>query len=140
MLLLSLQTANISGHTKKVVTSACLFLGELFSASFNSISSSLQPADRPTCLGYCVGNIAGPFFYKTDQSPTYPLGIWSMIVVLILEIGIAVVLRFLLSAENKRRDRLQGIDQTHHHERRDLDATAFEDMTDRENLNFRYIY
>jgi hypothetical protein len=34
----------ISGHTKKVVTNAVLF------------------------LGYCTGNIAGPFFYKTDQS------------------------------------------------------------------------
>lgn len=32
------------GHTKKVVTNAVLF------------------------LGYCTGNIAGPFFYKTDQS------------------------------------------------------------------------
>lgn len=34
----------VSGHTKKVVTNAVLF------------------------LGYCTGNIAGPFFYKTDQS------------------------------------------------------------------------
>jgi hypothetical protein len=32
------------GHTKKVVTNAVLF------------------------LGYCAGNIAGPFFYKSDQS------------------------------------------------------------------------
>lgn len=116
VLLLSMQTANIAGHTKKVTTSACMF------------------------LGYCAGNIAGPFFYKTNQSPTYPLGIWSMIVVLILEIGVVIALRFLLSTENKRRDRLQGIDETHHQERRDLDATAFEDMTDKENINFRYIY
>ncbi|KAF3801999.1 putative transporter [Colletotrichum gloeosporioides] len=48
VLLLSLQTANIAGHTKKVVTSACLF------------------------LGYCVGNIAGPFIYKSDQAPNLP--------------------------------------------------------------------
>ena len=34
----------ISGHTKKVVTNAVLF------------------------LGYCTGNIAGPFFYKTEQA------------------------------------------------------------------------
>jgi len=56
VMILSLQTANTAGHTKKVVTNAVLF------------------------LGYCTGNIAGPFFYKTDQSPTYELGIWSMIV------------------------------------------------------------
>ena len=55
VLILSLSTANIAGHTKKVVTNAVLF------------------------LGYCTGNIAGPFFYKGEQSPTYPLGIWSMV-------------------------------------------------------------
>ncbi|KAL8809414.1 MAG: hypothetical protein Q9200_003442, partial [Gallowayella weberi] len=44
VLILSLQTANTAGHTKKVVTNAVLF------------------------LGYCTGNIAGPFFYKTNQS------------------------------------------------------------------------
>jgi hypothetical protein len=56
VMILSLQIANTAGHTKKVVTNAVLF------------------------LGYCTGNIAGPFFYKTAQAPTYMLGIWSMIV------------------------------------------------------------
>ncbi|KAK1515912.1 uncharacterized protein CCOS01_13110 [Colletotrichum costaricense] len=111
VLLLSLQTANIAGHTKKVVTSACLF------------------------LGYCVGNIAGPFFYKSDQAPKYELGIWSMIVAHLLEVVVVITLRFLLKWENDRRDRMQGeVAEV------DLDATAFGDVTDRENLNFRYIY
>ncbi|KAK2752644.1 MFS allantoate transporter [Colletotrichum kahawae] len=111
VLLLSLQTANVAGHTKKVVTSACLF------------------------LGYCVGNIAGPFFYKSDQAPKYELGIWSMIVAHLLEVVIVVALRFLLKWENERRDRVQGeVAEV------DLDATAFGDLTDQENMNFRYIY
>ncbi|KAI8307940.1 putative transporter [Colletotrichum sp. SAR11_240] len=111
VLLLSLQTANIAGHTKKVVTSACLF------------------------LGYCVGNIAGPFFYKSDQAPKYELGIWSMIVAHLLEVVIVITLRFLLKWENERRDRAQGeVAEV------DLDATAFGDLTDQENMNFRYIY
>ncbi|KAL2882797.1 hypothetical protein SGCOL_002009 [Colletotrichum sp. CLE4] len=111
VLLLSLQTANIAGHTKKVVTSACLF------------------------LGYCVGNIAGPFFYKSDQAPKYELGIWSMIVAHLLEVVVVIALRSLLKWENDRRDRMQGeVAEV------DLDATAFGDLTDRENLNFRYIY
>lgn len=45
---LGLPLANLTrwtiGHTKKVVTNAVLF------------------------LGYCTGNIAGPFFYKTAQT------------------------------------------------------------------------
>ncbi|KAI9729860.1 MAG: hypothetical protein M1834_006609 [Cirrosporium novae-zelandiae] len=115
VMILSLQTANTAGHTKKVIANACLF------------------------LGYCIGNIAGPFFYKTDQAPSYQLGIWSMIVSHLLEVCVILTLWFLLARENRRRDKIQsenegGLDG------RDLDATAFSDMTDRENLNFRYIY
>ncbi|KAF2092067.1 MFS transporter [Saccharata proteae CBS 121410] len=111
VLILSLSTGNTAGHTKKVVSNAILF------------------------LGYCTGNIAGPFFYKTDQAPTYPLGIWSMIVSNLLEVVLVVILRLLLSRENKRRDEKYGST------RPDLDATAFGDMTDWENeKNFRYVY
>lgn len=57
-----------------------------------------------------------------------------MIVVYLLEIVVILVMRFVLAAENKRRDRVQGFDE------RDLDATALEDLTDKENMNFRYVY
>ncbi|THW95553.1 MFS general substrate transporter [Aureobasidium pullulans] len=115
VMVLSLTTANVAGHSKKVVTNAVLF------------------------LGYCAGNIAGPFFYKTSQSPRYQLGIWSMIVSHLAEVCIILLLRMLLSRENNRRDKIQsalpgGL------EGRDLNATAFADLTDRENENFRYIY
>lgn len=120
VILLSLQTANTAGHTKKVVNSAILF------------------------LGYCVGNIAGPFFYKTSQAPTYPLGIWSMIFCHLLELAIVFVMRMLLKWENDRRDRAQHLmsgDETAELKRQhELDACAFGDLTDRENPNFRYIY
>ncbi|KAK5012369.1 hypothetical protein LTR39_004186 [Cryomyces antarcticus] len=115
VMILSLTTANTAGHTKKVVTNAVLF------------------------LGYCTGNIAGPFFYKTAQAPGYSLGIWSMIVSHLIEVCVVLALRFLLSRENHRRDALQAA-QEGGLEGRDLDATAFGDMTDKENPNFRYIY
>lgn len=115
-MILSLTTANTAGHTKKVITNACLF------------------------LGYCTGNIIGPFFYISSQSPEYPLGIWSMIVSHLIEFCLILLLRFLLAWENRRRDRI--VEQMEGGlEGRDLDATAFSDMTDRENeINFRYIY
>lgn len=52
--------------------------------------------------------------------------------------GVATVLAFrtLLSRENKRR----GGTQREHHGNAGLDATAFKDLTDRENPNFRYVY
>lgn len=115
VLILSLTTANIAGHSKKVVTNAVLF------------------------LGYCTGNIAGPFFYKTAQSPRYELGIWSMIVSHLLEVCIILLLRTLLSRENRRRDEIQsalpgGL------EGRDLNATAFADLTDRWVSSFKNLF
>lgn len=104
VMILSMTTANTAGHTKKVVTNAVLF------------------------LGYCTGNIAGPFFYKTSQAPEYPLGIWSMIVSHLIEVCLILVLRVLLARENKRRDGIQS-QQEGGLEGRDLDATAFSDMT-----------
>lgn len=122
VLILSLQIANTAGHTKKVVTNAVLF------------------------LGYCTGNIAGPFFYLADQAPTYELGIWSMIVSHLLEAVVVCIFWFMLRRENKRRDKLQGhegltADELLERKKtQGYDRTAFEDLTDRENLNFRYIY
>ena len=117
VLILSLQIANTAGHTKKVVTNAVLF------------------------LGYCTGNIAGPFFYKANQDPYFPLGMWSMIVSHLIEAILIILFWFLMSRENKRRDRLQGVGKhaaanpTGMADReRELEATAFGDLTDRENL------
>jgi len=121
VMVLSLQIANTARHTKKVVTNSMLF------------------------LGYCTGNIAGPFFYTGSQSPRYQLGIWSMIVSHLLEVAVILLLRLLLSKENKRRDCMQGVNdgesvEARINREREADRTAFSDMTDRENLNFRYIY
>ncbi|KAK4628798.1 hypothetical protein CLAFUW4_08257 [Fulvia fulva] len=114
-MILSMTTANTAGHTKKVITNGVLF------------------------LGYCTGNIVGPFFYLEVQRPEYPLGIWSMIVSHLIEFCVILLLRFALDWENKKRDRIQS-QQEGGLEGRDLDATAFSDMTDRDNMNFRYIY
>lgn len=120
-MILSLQTANTAGHTKKVVTNACLF------------------------LGYCTGNTAGPFFYKESQAPGYKLGIWSMIVSHLLEVVVILLLRWMLGRENRRRDRLQEVGGLENEEqniekKKERDWTALSDLTDRENMNFRYIY
>ena len=119
VLILSILTANIAGHTKKVVTSAMIF------------------------IGVCAGNIAGPFFYKEAQAPRYPLGIWSMIVSHFVEIVLVAVLRTALAWENRRRDRLQVVGPGGEGEEArqwEMDRTAFSDLTDKENLNFRYVY
>ncbi|KAM3075002.1 hypothetical protein ACMFMF_005686 [Clarireedia jacksonii] len=129
VLSLSVLTANVAGHTKKVLTNAALF------------------------VGFCVGNISGPFFYKTSQAPRYRLGIWSMIVAHLAQVILILGLRWLLKRENEMRDAMIrvvngvedgnaecGSNDLEERRRMDLDRTAFADLTDRENLNFRYIY
>jgi hypothetical protein len=62
-----------------------------------------------------------------------------MIVSHLIEVVLILTFWFMLRTENRRRDKLQAAMEGGL-EGRDLDSTAFADMTDRENLNFRYIY
>jgi hypothetical protein len=48
-------------------------------------------------------------------------------------IVLAIILIFILRRENQRRDRLQ-LDE------KEAEKTAFEDLTDKENPHFRYVY
>lgn len=57
----------------------------------------------------------------------------------LIEVVIIITFWVLMRAENRRRDKIQS-QQEGGLEGRDLDATAFGDLTDRENMNFRYIY
>ena len=52
----------------------------------------------------------------------------------LLEVVVIITFWILMKTENARRDKIQGT------EPKDLDATAYGDLTDRENINFRYIY
>ena len=54
----------------------------------------------------------------------------------LIEVVLVITLRTLLSVDNRRRDSVQR-EMPGGLEGRDLDATAFGDLTDRENLNFR---
>jgi len=119
VIILSIVTSNVSGHTKKSVTNSMIF------------------------LGVCTGNIAGPFFYKSDQAPHYTLGIWSMVVANLIEIGLILFLGVALAWENRRRDHAQNItpgEGDNYMRQLELDRTAFSDLTDKENMNFRYVY
>jgi hypothetical protein len=58
-----------------------------------------------------------------------------MIVSHLIEVVLISVLGYLLWNENKRRDRIQSQEEGGL-EGRDLDATAFSDMTDRENMKY----
>lgn len=61
-----------------------------------------------------------------------------MIVSHLIEVIVILTLWFLLLNENKRRDHIQS-EMEGGLEGRDLDATAFSDMTDQENLKYVHV-
>ncbi|KAK8137847.1 allantoate permease [Apiospora sp. TS-2023a] len=117
VLSLSLVTSNTGGQSKKMIVSGMIWFGA------------------------CIGNIASPFFYKTEQAPSYPLGIGSLLVANCVEVFLFFVLRYAFQWDNKRKERQReelraaGIDVAN-----DLSATGFTDLTDKENPNFVYVY
>ncbi|KAJ3752099.1 hypothetical protein EV360DRAFT_55824, partial [Lentinula raphanica] len=83
----------------------------------------------------------GPFFYRTQDAPTYHLGIGSMLVSNCLEVLIFVALRVYLSYRNRKRDAadLAAADSgmSEPPTRKTFlccDETAFADMTDLQNV------
>jgi hypothetical protein len=83
---------------------------------------------------YDIGNIVGPQLVKTPtikrQYPKLWLGI---IIAYCIVIVLAVVLYFMLMFENRPRDQM-ALDE------KEAEKVAFEDLTDKENLHFRYVY
>lgn len=81
---------------------------------------------------------AGPQVFLERDGPRYfiafatHLGCYALLVVDIL------LLRWYLTAQNKKRDRLaaEGVQEAHD----EAFVHAFEDITDKKNPNFRYVY
>ncbi|CAO2654934.1 Nn.00g116670.m01.CDS01 [Neocucurbitaria sp. VM-36] len=109
---MSVATANTAGHTKKVTTNAFLL------------------------IGYCLGNFVGPFFFRAEQAPEYELGVGMMFFCIGLQVlsivGLWVLLwmrnRSRASANVSERDVIEGYEN------------GFRDLTDLENVHFKYVY
>lgn len=86
-------------------------------------------------FGACIGNIVSPFFYKKEQAPSYSLGIGSLLTANCLEVLVLFALRYSFIWENKKKEKKRAQMQEV-----ELNATAFTDLTDKENPNFVYVY
>ncbi|TDZ28517.1 putative transporter [Colletotrichum spinosum] len=109
-LIITLGMSNVAGHTKK-----SFMAGTVFAA-------------------YCVGNIVGPQLVKSQSKAQHYPELWlGLIICYVICILASVALWFVLWRENKRREALP-VDEE---ERAKL---AFQDLTDKENPYFRYVY
>ncbi|UNI17479.1 hypothetical protein JDV02_003820 [Purpureocillium takamizusanense] len=109
VMVLTLMAANTAGHTKKAVTSGLVW------------------------AAFCASNGIAPLTVRTqEQDDHYPTA-WAIILSMMsLTFVLMAFLRFYLLRLNKKKDQVKLVN----HE--EAARTAFMDMTDRENENFRY--
>ncbi|KAL3471336.1 major facilitator superfamily domain-containing protein [Aspergillus californicus] len=109
-LTISLGASNVAGETKKSFMASAVF------------------------VAYCVGNIVGPQLIRSQQKDQHYPELWTgLIICYCITIVSASALYVLSYRENKRRDAL-GLDES------ERDRLAFKDLTDKENVHFRYVY
>ena len=82
-------------------------------------------------MSFCVGNIIGPETFAANDAPQYIPAKMTIVIVLSFSMLITLVLMFLNSRENKRRDRQGHVEMPRNYE--------FMDLSDKENMNFRYL-
>ena len=82
-------------------------------------------------MSFCVGNIIGPETFSANDAPQYIPAKMTIVIVLSFSMLITLVLMFLNSRENKRRDRQGHVEMPRNYE--------FMDLSDKENMNFRYL-
>ncbi|KAK7734027.1 hypothetical protein SLS53_008022 [Cytospora paraplurivora] len=80
VLALQMPTMNLGGYTKRMTSSALVF------------------------LAYCAGNVIGPHAFLSQESPFYETGCKLILACAAAQVCIAFGLRMLLQARNKKRD------------------------------------
>lgn len=74
----------------------------------------------------------GPQVFRNNDQPRYFIAFSTHMGCYVLLLLVIISLRFYLTRLNKQRDRAGAKDERNVH--------AFEDLTDKENPNFRYVY
>lgn len=82
-------------------------------------------------IGWAVGNLIAPQIFRTSDAPRYLHGFLAHIVIYAVYVALVVVTRLVLVARNRSKDQQSS---------GAFYDFSFNDLTDRENPNFRYVY
>ncbi|KAF2770249.1 MFS general substrate transporter [Teratosphaeria nubilosa] len=115
LLFSTLLPSNVAGRTKKSVTATLLF------------------------VSYCAGNAVGVQLFQAKDAPKYIPGLTGCAVLYALQLTLMIFWRAWYSYINKKRDIMVGqMGLTSEEAERAGKLAAEEDMTDFENVHFRY--
>ncbi|KIK65420.1 hypothetical protein GYMLUDRAFT_239956 [Collybiopsis luxurians FD-317 M1] len=117
---LAVMSGNVAGRTKQVIASSLVF------------------------IAWATGNAVGPQVFRANDAPRYIKAFIVHIIVYGIQLVAIVFLRFYLMRLNQLKRRAQSLQETtvsgedsnEHLEHK----RAFQDLTDRENPDFRYVY
>ncbi|TDZ53778.1 putative transporter [Colletotrichum trifolii] len=110
---LQMPAANVAGYTKRVTSTAFVF------------------------LAYCVGNIIGPQAFLASEAPIYGTGCKVIMGCTAGQFVLAIAIRVLLMRRNKQRDAEAAASGSN---AADDGDELLMDLTDFENKKFRYSY
>lgn len=113
-LMLALTSSNTTGSTKK---------------TFMSVS---------VAVWYAVGNIIGPYFFKSSQAPYYKTGIHAMQASFCIMAFTGILYYFTIFFQNKRKRQQFAIEGSVDIITTEVDI--LQDLTDKENIHFSYVY
>lgn len=107
--------ANTAGHTKRLARN-CL-----------------------TMVGFAIGNLIGPQLFKAKDYPHYRPAKITLLVLTVVSIPLVLLVRYISQLENLKRDNLA--EETISKWAEEVGPNyEFKDLTDIENLTFRYQY
>ncbi|SNX85111.1 related to allantoate permease [Melanopsichium pennsylvanicum] len=112
-MIISLVTRNVAGQTKKSTIITMTF------------------------VGWAAGNMAAPQIFQTSDAPRYIKGFVAHLCIYGTYIALVILTRIILMRKNvKKRAAAEaaGLSEEIDHQQ------AFDDLTDQENPNFRYVY
>ncbi|RMZ85216.1 hypothetical protein DV738_g460, partial [Chaetothyriales sp. CBS 135597] len=114
--ILSLISSNVTGHTKKAVVNAVLF------------------------LGFCTGYIIGPLTFIAKEAPAYPTAFNIMVACFCGNIAIIMTIRQIMAFANRKRDREYGRPRSSFSEAAGGEELDLEELdeTDWQNKSIRY--
>lgn len=139
---MSLLSRNVAGQTKKTTVVAMNFIAWCVGMQTTRPTSTqsyalLHSFYDPSASLTCVGNAIGPQVFLSRDAPRYFIAFSTHMGCYVLLVIVIAFLRFNFMARNSKKDKVQAqvveaVDQNLVH--------AFDDLTDRENPNFRYMY
>jgi hypothetical protein len=147
-LVLAMVSGNFGGFTKKMTVNAMVRgfsptgliqrpLSITFLSMLPAFASSRPWQQKQVFIAYCAANIVGPQLFFAHEAPKYRSGFLSMMICFGVGMLSCLGLRLHLILKNRRRDRAgAGAGEP----AITAGDTAALDKTDKELLQFRYVY